>query len=795
MSADNRTDLPPISSPNFLEKVREALSTYLGNRGDRLNRGLTVRDLADAGLIALTPGFTASGGRGSPVGGPGLAVTGYVVDLTPAPTPTGFTASAAFENILVQTDAPNYQAGNGHGVSRLYGSTIGGATFDAAQLLMEYAGPVASYPATMGVTYALWVTWVTKDGVESVLPAPANDVYGLSVSTGMNISASLGALTGQLTASQLHMDLGSRIDLIDGGVAQPALPYPLAQIAALQDGLNNRVRADLDATANSLLQSVTTISTTLQTVRDAGIYTDPGSGTVKIFGLEAAQDHLTTVDARLDAAEGSITLKASTTYVNDAIAAAVLTPADLLLFDGMSARIGVAEVDINALESSVSLKASDTALSATNVRVTTAETDIDALQGQITLKVDSADFSSVTGGLDTRVGTAETTLAAFGEASSISSMVMQGYKKTRDDDLAAQALLTSILNGESAATRDQETLAIAREELTAFTVEGLSAEAAQRITLQATVDGHTSAIQTEATTRATQTGDLYAQYTVKLDVDGKVSGFGLASTGPTGAGSAFEVRADKFSIAAPSGAAAGYVPFTVLATEQVIGGVTFSAGVYAQKAFIQDAQITNAKIANLAVDSAKVASLSAAKLTAGSIAVGQTISSTGEYSAGVPNWSITGAGLATLNNAVVRGTVYATDGSFTGHITGSLITGSTVQTAETGQRVQLDSQGLLFLTGATPAGKYGSFKYGVGKYGTGVLVYFNNVGKKIPFYVNQEPTDQDTGLKLADIHLTNRTAAPNGPAEIGDICCVDGKLMICTTNATPGTWVVVGSQT
>jgi len=82
--------------------------------------------------------------------------------------------------------------------------------------------------------------------------------------------------------------------------------------------------------------------------------------------------------------------------------------------------------------------------------------------------------------------------------------------------------------------------------------------------------------------------------------------------------------------------------------------------------------VTNGKIANLAVDDAKIASLSAAKITAGAIAVGQTISSTGEYSAGVPNWSINGAGLATFNNAVVRGTVYATNGQFYGTILGGV---------------------------------------------------------------------------------------------------------------------------
>ena len=53
--------------------------------------------------------------------------------------------------------------------------------------------------------------------------------------------------------------------------------------------------------------------------------------------------------------------------------------------------------------------------------------------------------------------------------------------------------------------------------------------------LTATVGTNTSDITAEATTRATQTGQLFAQWTVKLDVNGYVSGFGLASTGGSAA--------------------------------------------------------------------------------------------------------------------------------------------------------------------------------------------------------------------------------------------------------------------
>jgi hypothetical protein len=106
-------------------------------------------------------------------------------------------------------------------------------------------------------------------------------------------------------------------------------------------------------------------------------------------------------------------------------------------------------------------------------------------------------------------------------------------------------------------------------------------------------------------------------------------------------------------------------PFTVLATDTVIDGVTFPAGTYSTKAFVQDLQVTNGKIANLAVDDAKIASLSAAKITAGSIAVGQYIQGTG-YVAGSAGWRINGDGTAEFSDVVVRGTVYATAGYLRG---------------------------------------------------------------------------------------------------------------------------------
>jgi hypothetical protein len=200
----------------------------------------------------------------------------------------------------------------------------------------------------------------------------------------------------------------------------------------------------------------------------------------------------------------------------------------------------------------------------------------------------------------------------------------------------------------------------------------ISAEASARQTLQATVESNnttlTTAIETEATTRATQTGDLFSKYTVKIDTNGYVSGFGLASSANNATPfSDFAVRADRFYIANPSGpGVAPAMPFIVQTTPTTINGVSVPVGVYLTDAFIQNGTISNAKIANLAVDNAKISDLSADKITAGSIAVGQHIQSTG-YVAGSAGWRIDGNGNAELSNAVVRGTVVAGAGSIGGN--------------------------------------------------------------------------------------------------------------------------------
>lgn len=92
--------------------------------------------------------------------------------------------------------------------------------------------------------------------------------------------------------------------------------------------------------------------------------------------------------------------------------------------------------------------------------------------------------------------------------------------------------------------------------LTAESTARASADSAltQSITtLTSSVGANTTAISQEAIARANADNSLFAQYTVKIDTNGYVSGFGLASSGVAdNPFSEFHVRTDRFAIVNPS---------------------------------------------------------------------------------------------------------------------------------------------------------------------------------------------------------------------------------------------------
>jgi trimeric autotransporter adhesin len=116
-------------------------------------------------------------------------------------------------------------------------------------------------------------------------------------------------------------------------------------------------------------------------------------------------------------------------------------------------------------------------------------------------------------------------------------------------------------------------------------------------TLSSTVGNNTAAIQLAAQS----INGLEAQYTVKIDNNGYVTGFGLASTLVNSTPfSEFIVRADRFAISSPG--QVEVVPFVVTTSTTTLNGETVPAGVYIDQAYIKNGAISEAKIGTLSAD-------------------------------------------------------------------------------------------------------------------------------------------------------------------------------------------------
>ena len=174
-----------------------------------------------------------------------------------------------------------------------------------------------------------------------------------------------------------------------------------------------------------------------------------------------------------------------------------------------------------------------------------------------------------------------------------------GSVNQRLDDLSnmlAQQISTVAVSANNAA-------ALVQQEQTAR-IQGDNALAYDVSTVQTTVGQHTTSIQQHASS----INGLNAQYTVKIDNNGYVSGFGLASTSNNGVPtSEFIVNADKFAVITPGNPLAR--PFTIgtvngitktIISDALIGDAAINT------AKIGDAAITTAKIKDLAVDTLKI---------------------------------------------------------------------------------------------------------------------------------------------------------------------------------------------
>jgi len=249
----------------------------------------------------------------------------------------------------------------------------------------------------------------------------------------------------------------------------------------------------------------------------------------------------------------------------------------------ISGTISTQATQIAALESVLSVdgefSATVNAVETLGTRVTVNEDDLETVAGQITALQNTVNdettgveaTATAVEGLDTRVGSAEGNISVNADA----ILAVQGILQDPDGNYSATA--NAIQTFETVLANESGTFSATSNAITE---------------INTTVGDNSASISTQAES----IDGLEAQYTVKIDNNGRVAGFGLASTTPTNttdpAFSEFVVIADQFSIVNPASTAdTPLIPFQVSA-----GKATFTSDVVINGDLITTGTITATRL-------------------------------------------------------------------------------------------------------------------------------------------------------------------------------------------------------
>ena len=250
-----------------------------------------------------------------------------------------------------------------------------------------------------------------------------------------------------------------------------------------------------------------------------------------------------------------------------------------------------------------------------------ASTKLDGVYAKVSpLTADSNSWGADSG---SKAATAWTLQSAIADSERVVSNRVDALSAELDNDIASirttqQALTTTSLSQavkieslgaafanadnrlgtNEAAIRTEQVARASGDQALAMQITTLSTTSSELVA--ATADHDEYIKQNTATIQQQQyaINGLYARWSIKVDINGRISGIGFAATGDT---SDFAIRADKFYIAPPDSEGKGDTPFIVLSTAQQVGDTIIPAGTYIKSAYIHDASIDTLKIRSQAV--------------------------------------------------------------------------------------------------------------------------------------------------------------------------------------------------
>jgi hypothetical protein len=499
-------------------------------------------------------------------------------------------------------------------------------------------------------------------------------------------------------------------DLRDGQTTQNAAAITNLQTSLTTTNSNVTTNASaitvLDATSVTQGNSITSITsdvTALETTVD-----DPSTG---VAATSTALGNLTT---RVTTAEGSITTNASdiTTLQTDVTTAEGNITTNAGAISGLDTRVTTAEgsivsqaSDITALETTVNngttgVAANASGLSALTTRVTDNEDGVLVNAGAVTtlnatytedlhFRTQAEDENDDLIDLETS-GTVELqdlTDFVAGSSAAIDSLTVQTF--ANENGIQTQAIqLTALESTVNDPTNGVVATAGALSSLstTVSVIDGQVTSTAQDLTTLTTTVGENTA---SITTQANSIDGVEANYSVKIDNNNRITGFGLLST-TSGATpfSEFAVVADQFSIVSPDSTADTPIqPFTVTAdkiyfgADVIVSGDLISTGtISADRLQIDGVMfdtetvggVTSLIIKESGINTSQIAesAITTARLSNDAVTVDKfanTLQST-NYVADTSGWQILTSGDVEFQNAKVTGEINATSGTLSSSI-------------------------------------------------------------------------------------------------------------------------------
>ena len=544
---------------------------------------------------------------------------------------TASTASTAATAAKVAAESANTQAQTASGAAAT--SATNAATYATNSQTAATASETAKVAAQSAKTDAQTAATAAATSSTTASTAATNAASASTAATNAKIAAEAAKTDAQTSATAAATSATTALGYSDSAGAASA-----ASTQAKLDSQAARDNAAASATAASTsATSAATSATNASSSASAANTSKIAAETANTNANTAKDAAVTAKNAAEVAKTDAVSAKNDAQTAQAAAAVSQTAAANSATAAGNSANAAAGSASTastKATESSNSATAANTAKVAAQSARDAAQTSADAAAGSATTATTKANDAQASAN---SASTSATTATAAKDAA-------EGFKNTAQSQAtaattakdAASASATAASNSATAASNSATSASSsAANALTyrnqAATSEsnaaGYAAASAQDFsTINARLNnfgGSGVTVEQNATATANNVTGLSGQYTVKIDNNGYVSGFGLASTAavsgtPT---SEFRIRADRFSIGSPIGATNEVInPFIVQTTTTYIDGVEIKPGVYIDKAVIKYADITGAIIKNGTIDNAKITiGLDAAKITTGKL--------------------------------------------------------------------------------------------------------------------------------------------------------------------------------